>query len=1321
MLSRALSLNSRALIGVLLASISLGACTLVSAPAFALNTHILASSFGSAGSGAGELSSPNGVAIDVSTHNVYVADTGNARVDEFSSSGSFIRAWGWGVADGMPAFEICSLTCGRGLSGSGAGQFTAPSFIAIDNSGGSSEGDVYVGDTGDGVVSKFTAEGALVESWGAHGQLNGSTADRGPFGAIAGIAVDGTGTLLVISESSLLFKFVQDGSFTEDFEVQRGTAARGLAVNGEGAFFKVNGSPNVEKETGAGAGGDVGQLTQHEFATGIAVDSATGDVYVAEEASVGHYESGGANLVNEAGGGSCTIEPYKGCPAIDSFGAPALSPTGGLAVDPTNTHVYVAATSIGAIDVFVPAVLPDVNTEGSTKVTSTSATIAGGVNPDGIETTYQFEYGPTTGYGSVTPGSPAMVGSDSTTHNLVAELTGLAKGTTYHYRIIASNANGTSYGADKTLATAGPPTLQSASVSEVGALAAESYAVVDPHGLDTHAFVEYGTTLAYGSSTTSVDVGSSVAPTRLKIAGLAPNIAYHFRVVASNAEGTLYGPDETFTTQHLIVGESFTQVGSTGATVNAEIYPGGAQGSYIVEYGTTGAYGSSTPPVSTGEGESPIPVVVKISGLQPGTVYHFRFVESRLGETESGTDVSFNTHELSPPGLPDGRGYEMVTPPEDEGAEAYVPILSLPEGEQNIIAYLPFAAAADGNAVTYVGSPTSSGNGSQGNGGGNQFLARRSAGGGWTQANIQPNGYAYPVYWGFSPNLDYGVLSSSEPLTADAPAKGTRDLYLRDSATGGYRPLFTGTPPNRTPAYEFGAPFSNGEVDEASWGKHYAGGSADFSHVLFEANDVLAGGAVDPGASENNLYESIDGQPHTVNVLPDGAAAPNATFGVSSRFFPPQELYFGNDVDFSHVISSDGSHVFWTDLNTESLYVREDGVRTTLIAEEAAYLTASADGTRVLYTKAGDLYEDDLRTGVTRDLASGAEVLGLAGTSEDLEYVYLVAQASLAPGSTAGQPNLYLLHGGHTQLIATLDGVDEESATDYSGGVANSWEPDIGRRTAQATPSGHSLVFASVRSLTGYDNLDPLTGQRAREVYVYDADSEKLSCVSCDPSGVAPTGAGILPISGFSTYQLHSISEDGSKVFFESAQPLVPQAQNGRLNVYEWERDGSGSCGYADGCIYLLSSGSSPYPSYLIDASASGNDVFLVTRSALAATDQNEYNDIYDAHVGATEAPVPSQCSGTGCQGVAASPPVFATPASVTYNGVGNFAAPSAPVVKQKARPKSKKKTSSCKSSKKGSYKKGFKDRRVRPQQVLCKARKAAKRTRRATKGRGGR
>jgi len=114
---------------------------------------------------------PRGSRSNEATGDVYVADTGNGRVDEFDSSGPSSAAWGWGVADGTTAaFQTCTTTCHAGISGSGAGQFTTPAFIAVDNSGGASAGDVYVGDTGDNLVTKFDSSGDLVSSWGSGGQ-----------------------------------------------------------------------------------------------------------------------------------------------------------------------------------------------------------------------------------------------------------------------------------------------------------------------------------------------------------------------------------------------------------------------------------------------------------------------------------------------------------------------------------------------------------------------------------------------------------------------------------------------------------------------------------------------------------------------------------------------------------------------------------------------------------------------------------------------------------------------------------------------------------------------------------------------------------------------------------------------------------------------------------------------------------------------------------------------------------------------------------------------------------------------------------------------
>jgi hypothetical protein len=149
------------------------------------------------------------------------------------------------------------------------------------------------------------------------------------------------------------------------------------------------------------------------------------------------------------------------------------------------------------------------------------------------------------------------------------------------------------------------------------------------------------------------------------------------------------------------------------------------------------------------------------------------------------------------------------------------------------------------------------------------------------------------------------------------------------------------------------------------------------------------------------------------------------------------------------------------------------------------------------------------------------------------------------------------------------------------------------------------------------------------------------------------------------------MSDDGSRVFFDSAASLVPQDVNGLLDVYEWERDGTGSCVESPGCVYLLSGGTSRSWSTLLEASASGDDVFFVSRAKLAPEDGNENFNVFDAHVGGVGVAAPV-CSGSGCQGVPAASPVFATPASATFAGVGNFPSTSGQVAKPKAKQKAK-------------------------------------------------
>jgi hypothetical protein len=385
--------------------------------------------------------------------------------------------------------------------------------------------------------------------------------------------------------------------------------------------------------------------------------------------------------------------------------------------------------------------------------------------------------------------------------------------------------------------------------------------------------------------------------------------------------------------------------------------------------------------------------------------------------------------------------------------------------------------------------------------------------------------------------------------------------------------------------------------------------------------------------------------------------------------------------------------VFWSDANTGALYVRENAVLTVLIAEHATFLTAAVDGSRVLYAKGGDIYEDDLAAGnVTTELTSGAELLGIAGASEDASYVYFVAKGVLAADATAGSSNLYLHHAGVTTFIATLGTETEEDGGPYAGHGGLPWQPSIGSRTAQASPDGTGLVFMSTQSLTGYDNRNG-NGEPEQEVFVYEADTGSLSCVSCSPSGEGLNddfggSAGFIAVSLRNTYQPRVISDGGERVFFGSMRALVPQDTNNTADVYEWEGDGTGSCTSSKGCVYLMSDGKSANPSFFLDASADGSNVFFVASAQLVPGDQNDVYDVYDARIGASQPVSPPVCTGSGCQGAPAAPPVFATPSSVTYAGVGNFSAPVRATAVKKATPKPKPKPKKKKKKKKRKKKK---------------------------------
>jgi len=235
------------------------------------------------------------------------------------------------------------------------------------------------------------------------------------------------------------------------------------------------------------------------------------------------------------------------------------------------------------------------------------------VNPNGLATTYQFEYGTTTSYGSVAPASPGSVGSGTAAVTESTALTGLAPDTTYDYEIVATSAGGTTEGGNMsfTTATSSPPpppsapapTATTTAATGVGPTAATLSGTVNPDGLATTYQFEYGTSTSYGSvapaSPASAGSGTSAVQESVNLTGLSPATTYDFEIVATSASGTTDGGNETFTTSTSLAEGTYvpitpirvtdTRVGSGLPNAGHALKPGGTLN--VAVAGTTASDG----------------------------------------------------------------------------------------------------------------------------------------------------------------------------------------------------------------------------------------------------------------------------------------------------------------------------------------------------------------------------------------------------------------------------------------------------------------------------------------------------------------------------------------------------------------------------------------------------------------------------------------------------------------------------------------------------------------------------------------------------------
>ncbi len=626
-------------------------------------------------------------------------------------------------------------------------------------------------------------------------------------------------------------------------------------------------------------------------------------------------------------------------------------------------------------------------------------------------------------------------------------------------------------------------------------------------------------------------------------------------------------------------------------------------------------------------------------------------------------------------GAPPSRGFELVSPQDKNGGDLDRDIL--------IQDWASSGAADAGGAVAYSGSsqfadPASGAPQTQ-------YLSRRT-GEGWVTRSISPpfdaevlnpTALSSPRVVYLSSDLSRAAALTNVPLT-DPAAKlgGSWGMYLWQAAGPAWRLI-------SDPWASLGPDLSANVPDRFE----FSGASEDMRHIVFASRGrqlTADGPPSDDFADGRALYMWSDGELEFVSVLPDGEPAAQASGGARAALvpYPP---YPGD-----HLVSDDGQRVFFTEgRNTGPLYVRENGATTRPvsvseqtgaepIAQIAEFWAAeAATGSRAVFSSAERLTDDATAGGdgadvylwdgsapvgsrvtdLTTTSPNGAGAIGLAAASRDLRRVYFVAAAALTGDAVANRPNLYMWSEGEgLDLVAELTGLDSSVWS-----VIRTTIDGLGTyRDARTTDDGSKLLFVSAAQLTSYDNA----GQR--QVYLYDAATKDVTCVSCSSALPASTGeAGLFMarnvLSAFPTvpYRLsRNLSEDGSSVIFETSQALLPQDSNGRADVYEWR----------DGALRLVSSGQGSSGAQFVDASANGQDVFFMTRERLVKSDRDNQSDMYDARVGGgfPDAAEPVLCQGDACQGATPDSPAFAPPATSTFVGDGNAAPAKSKQVKKK-------------------------------------------------------
>jgi hypothetical protein len=1239
------------------------------------------------GSGPGQCNGPRGLATDWETGHVYVVDRVNDRVNVFDPNGNSLSSFA--VSD--------------------------PTWVAVDNDElSASHHDIYV--TTDSLeVKRFKPSGELVKSFGGKGEgvcklMNMQAPIAvGPAGTIYvadSYDKDGSGELHVFVNR--IQKFDPEGGCIGEVLLFEGDneAARDLAVDSTGDIYvSVEGGGGVIRKYGPTGTllGDLGGVQTE----GLSIDAA--DNLFAKQRGAAVTQSKFTYFIAEYAADE-VVRRFGYLPGLAAgTSLAALEEAGG------EEGVFATEGSAGVNLLRVPkgpVVVPEPCHVKPGGLGSVRATLQAEINPEGKETHFHFEYGE----GALTKESDPelLAGSaDFELHEATQTIASLKPETTYHCRIVAENADGTTPpGQEGEFETREGFEFGPTFVTEVAEEQATLNAEGNPLGLQATAEIEYVTDAQYQANPADHFAGALHSPPpeldygageamqlrSLTLTGLQPATTYHWRLHVKNGVPPL--------------GIFCPRNAEEPCPANEHVFRTYGPPEHPDDRGY-----ELVSPAQKNSAEVATPILA-------AGIFEDRnmLIQVGSGSGEAATYTSFTSFGKDAEGAPSASQYLSRRTPTGWSTENIspfgfqIPILSIPF--KGFTPELDLAVFKVSSGVLAPGCPE---------GVENLYLRNTAAG---TLTCLTPE---IPQGKGNFSCFDYAgaseagdrVFFASGASYAGAPEGNGFSLY-EWSAEGGLKAISilpgqsAATVP--TQASTFGPslnPDTPSTATNCQFGqttmRHAV--SADGSKAFWTyAPEAFTSLPESPGVQKLTVIGAGTGSTFTL-AFKSQTTTPIALEADAAAIQKALELLStvgaGNvevggtgpfTVTFKGSLAGTESQLI-ADAAT-GLMARVNGTETVQLDKKqfvggvsgnGVFVAASKDGSVVYFTspnklvsgaKAGpgkpDLYRYDFNqavnplTDVTKKSGIVADVQGVIGASDDGSSIYFVARGALTgeeEGPTGqkakeGALNLYLYREGQTGFIARLSGADQKD-----------WEAQPKNLSARVSPDGRHLAFLSIESpaLADYENtvakgqhcqqdveiVGLFGGPLCTQAFLYDAETKALSCVSCNPTGERPLGPAALP--GWSNVYEgpRYLSDGGSRFFFETFDALARADVNGLRDVYEFERPGTGSCTTASGtydprsggCHFLITSGTASSESYLLDGSSDGRDVFFSTRKKLVGWDTNENFDVYDHRVGGgfPEPVEPVVCTGEGaCKPPPTAPPGLGSPATPGFTGPGN-------------------------------------------------------------------